>query len=44
MEKLRESASSLANKLMISQLAVCMLVRRGEQIAKEMGVELLAKE
>jgi plasmid maintenance system antidote protein VapI len=42
--ELGESAASLANKLRISRPAVSMLVGRGEEIVKDMGIELLPKE
>ena len=42
--ELGESATSLANKLKISQPAVSMSVRRGEEIVKDMGIELLPEE
>jgi predicted transcriptional regulator len=41
--ELGESATSLGKILRISQPAVSMSVRRGEEIVKEMGVELLAE-
>jgi chromosomal replication initiation ATPase DnaA len=42
--ELGESATSLAKILGISQPAVSMSVKRGEEIVEKMGVELLAEE
>jgi hypothetical protein len=39
-----ENATSLANKLRISQPAVGISVRREEEIVRDMGNELLPKE
>jgi DNA-binding transcriptional LysR family regulator len=39
-----QSATSLADKVRISQPAVSMSVRRGEEIVKEMGFQLLPKK
>jgi hypothetical protein len=41
---LGESATNLANKLRISRPAVSMCVRRGKEIVKVMGIELLPEE
>ena len=42
--ELGESATRLAKVLRISQPAVSMSVRRGEEIVKEMGFQLLPKK